>query len=470
MAAVVAGCVFACAAGAATSVRCDLTPATALGNALAAANPGTVLAITGICTQQVTASSVLQGGIVLTNHTGNPQQPLDTSDGIAGQIQIAGPIQVTINGISLQGAASDQGYPSLVAVQGSTVTIVNAQLVDSWRDGLVVDSKGNATVLATAISGNGAAGIAGETDGIRIEQGSALTLGALDDDGAITTADAVTVTNNAGNGIAAFGASAITDAGSTIQSNGASQLLIADGSAAKLIGTQVTQTAASTQPGNFTIQAMQSSRVTLMQGASVAGGTVAGGVLAISSSSLMTVSSAIANDMALPALEASGGSNVLLSGGNTVTNSATGAVVEIDHSSSLMQIAVAPLSAEFAGVPATAASAVDTVTGAGLIQEQSSIDLGIGLVGGLAGLVWNGSITVAQNSSFRLSGGVSISGSVTLTQGSNGFFNVTKGGTNTVTAGVSCPWTAVPSSHVTSGGLSPPAPIATDLQTATKTQ
>ena len=179
----------------------------------------------------------------------------------------------------------------------------------------------------------------------------------------------------------------------------------------------------------------------------------------------------ITNDMSLPALEASGSSNVLLSGGNIVTNSAANATaIEIDHSSSLMHIAAAALTAEFAGVPATAASAADTITGAGLVQEQSSIDLGVGLVGGLAGLVWTGSITVAQNSSFRLSGGVSISGSVALSQGSNGFFNLTKGGSNNVAGGVSCPWTGVPSSHVTAGGLSPPAQIAASLATATKPQ
>ena len=269
----------------------------------------------------------------------------------------------------------------------------------------------------------------------------------------------------------AFGASAVTTVGGAIEGNGGSQIFIADGSQARLVGTQVTQTAASTRPNNFAIQAMQSSQIMLMQGASVAGGAVAGGVLAISSSSLTTMGSNIANAASVPAIEASGSSNVLLSGGNTVTNgAANGTAVEIDHSSSLMQIAAAPLSPEFAGVPAPVASAADTITGLGLIQEQSSIDLGVGFVGGAAGLVWKGSIAVAQNSSFRLSGGVSISGGVTLGQGSNGFFNLAKGGGNSVVGGVSCPWVSVPSSHVTAGALSPPAPIARDLPSATKNQ
>jgi len=192
----------------------------------------------------------------------------------------------------------------------------------------------------------------------------------------------------------------------------------------------------------------------------------------MSSSSLTAMDARITSDSgSLAAIEASGSSNLLLAGANTVTNAAmNGTAVEIDHSSSLMQLAAAPLLPEFAGAPATQASAADVITGAGLIQEQSSIDLGIGLVGGAAGLVWNGSIVVSQNSSFRLSGGVSISGSVTLGQGSNGFFNLSRGGSNSVAGGVTCPWTSAASSHVTAGALSPAAPIAADLQSATRTQ
>ena len=171
-----------------------------------------------------------------------------------------------------------------------------------------------------------------------------------------------------------------------IQSNGASQILLAGGSEASLFGAKVIQTAPAALPGNFAIQAVQSSKLLLMQGASVEGGTVAGGVLASSSSSLAMIGSSIVNNRASsPAFEASGSSNVLLSGGNTVTNgAANGIAVEIDHSSSLMQTVIG---AGRRNSPArqTPGPAADTVTGAGLIQEQSSIDLGIGLVDGIAG-------------------------------------------------------------------------------------
>ena len=473
IAAAVLVCGIASAAGAQTAVRCDLTPATALGNAVASANPGAILAITGICQQHVAIASVLQWGLTLTNHSGNPQSPLDTGDGLAGQLQIVGPLQIAINGITLEGPASDQGDVSVVSVRGAWVAISNAQLINGWRNGLVIDAKGSAVITHTTIAGHGAADIAGEADGIRVMRGSALALGDAASDGSITAADAVTVADNTGNGIAALGASTVTIAGGTIQGNGASQLFIAGASEANLLGTQVIQTGASVLPGNFAIQAMQSSKVLLMQGSSIQAGTAAGGVFGSSASSLTMIGSSVTNSIAfVPAIEASGSSSLLLAGANTVANgAANGIAIEIDHSSSLMQTAVWPLSAEFAGVPVVAVPAAETISGAGLVQEQSSIDLGVGLIGGGNGLVWNGAITVEQNSSFRMSGAASISGSVTLGQGSNGFFNVTRGGTNTVAGGVSCPWATVPSSHVTGpASVSPALTLASSFQSAARTQ
>ena len=240
----------------------------------------------------------------------------------------------------------------------------------------------------TTISGNGAAGVAGEADGIRVSHSSTLALGGLNSDGSIDDSKSVIVESNAGNGIAAFGISAVTIAGGLVQGNGGAQLMIGDGSEASLAGATVTQTTAPALPMDFAVQAMQSSRLLLMQGASIAGGAVAGGILAMSSSSLTTIGALVTNDSgSQAAIEASGSSNVLLAGANTVANTAAnGTAVEIDHSSSLMQLAAAPMSPEFAGAPATLASAADVVTGAGVIQEQSSIDLGMGLVGGVAGL------------------------------------------------------------------------------------
>ena len=454
-------CAIGLAAQAQTAVRCDIAPTTALGNAIVDANPGAILAITGICQQQVFIASVLQWGLAITNSSGNTQATLDTTDGIAGQVQIIGPIMVSINGIILEGPSSDQGYPSVVSVFGGHLVMTNAKITNGWRSGLVAGAKGTVVATQTTIEGQGAANIAGEADGIRVMQGSVLTLGDESGDGTVNAADAVTVSDNAGNGIAALGNSTVTVAGGMIQSNGANQLFLAGASEASLFGAQVTQTAPAALPGNFAIQAVQSSKLLLAQGTSVESGNVAGGVLASSSSSLAMIGSSVVNNReSSPALEASGSSNVLLSGGNTVTNeAANGIAVEIDHSSSLMQTVIAPLSAEFAGVPVAPVPAADTITGAGLIQEQSSIELGVGLVGGIAGLAWNGAISVMQNSAFRMSGGASISGSVTLGQGSNGFFNGANGGTNSVSGGITCPWVSVPSSHVAGAAKVSPVPL-----------
>lgn len=473
IAAALIACAIGPAAGAQTAVRCDLAPTTALGDAVALANPGEILAITGICQQQVAMASVLQWGLILTNHSGLPQSPLDAADGIAGQLQIVGPLQIAIDGITLEGPASDQGAASVVSVRGSMVTISNAQIINGWRNGLVVDAKGRAAITTTTIAGHGAANIAGEADGVRVMQGSALILGDEDGDGDVNATGGVIVANNAGNGIAALGASTMTIAGGSIQGNGASQVFIAGATEANLLGAQVTQTNASALPGNFAVQAMQSSKLLLMQGSTIQAGVFAGGVLVSSSSSLTMINSSVTNNnAAVPSIEASGSSNMLLAGGNTVTNgAANGMAIEIDHSSSLMQTAVSALSAEFSGLPVSAAAAADTITGSGVIQEQSSMDLGVGHVVGVNGLVWDGAIMVAQNSSFRLSGGTSISGSVTLGQGSNGFFNILWGGTNNVMGGVKCPWTLVPSSHISGAASVSPSPVmAPSFLSATKDQ
>ena len=78
----------------------------------------------------------------------------------------------------------------------------------------------------------------------------------------------------------------------------------------------------------------------------------------------------------------------------------------------------------------------DTITGNGSVQIESNMELG---TGGTTPSSWTGIITVAQNSSLRMDGGITVTGAVKLTQASNGFFNISNGGQNIVTGGVSCP-------------------------------
>ena len=85
--------------------------------------------------------------------------------------------------------------------------------------------------------------------------------------------------------------------------------------------------------------------------------------------------------------------------------------------------------------------------------------------------MWRGSIAVAQNSTFRMSGGASIGGSVKLSQASNGFFNTANGGANNVAGGVSCPWTTVPSAHLAGPtSIAPNPTLATTFASATRNQ
>ena len=153
-----------------------------------------------------------------------------------------------------------------------------------------------------------------------------------------------------------------------------------------------------------------------------------------------------------PTIQASGGSSVFLAGGNLICNGTissdfctpgTGTAIQIDHVSALMDVAGQVADFNF---PALG----DVLFGSGSVQLQSTADLGTGNPGGSPSIMWttgSGGITVLQNSSFRLQGGVQISGTVNLEQGSNAFFNKSRGGTNNVTS-ILCPFVSIPSAHV----------------------
>jgi hypothetical protein len=456
-----------------TPVRCDEAPTTALGNAIASANPGAVLAITGLCQQQVVVSSAFDLGVTLTNETGLAQAALVSSDGIEGQIQIVGPLQIAISGITLEGPASDPGYDGVVAVNDGSAVIANAQIINGWRTGLLATANATATLYNTVVAGNGRADIAGMSDGVRATDGGRIVLGSTNADGTIDAANTVTVENNAGGGVSALSNSSIFMAGGSIEGNGASQVALDGASAAILVATQIVPTAPTVWSQNFAVQIMHASKLLLADGASVAAGSFAGGILSGSASSLVLTGASVTNaNTSAPAVQATGNSSLILAGGNTITNSAaSGTAIEIDHSSSLTQSPGSSLVGEFVGAPAAAVPVADTIAGAGLVEDQSSMELGVGNAVSGASLVWTGAITVAQNSMFRMSGGASISGGVTLTQASNAFFNTLNGGSNTVAGGITCPWSVVPASHIAGAAKVSPAPVlATGFASATTTQ
>ncbi len=425
----------ACAgASAQTAVRCDLQPFTALGNAIALANPGEILAITGLCRQQVTVASAFDLGITITNETGLVGAPLRSGDGIAGRIQISGPLQVTISGIVLEGTSTDLGYQSVISVLGGSVVIANSQIANGWRHGLLATGNGVAALLNTTVSRNGRAGIAGQGDGIRATDGARILLGQHNADGSIDAGNEVTVEDNGGNGISAIGNSSVSLVGGAVDGNDGYQIFVSGSSAAAVFGAQVTQTRPSSLAEAYAVKVSQASQLFLAQRASVRGGTYSGGVLVRSASSLAMLNSTISNNMpTLPTLTASGGSHIDLSGGNVVGASASGATaISLNLLSSLIQGQGADLAPTIAGAPVAGASSADSITGNGVVNSESVMELG---ENGSIPVAWDGGITITMNSSLRLDGGSSISGSLSIEQGSYGSF----AGTNVVTNGVTCP-------------------------------
>jgi len=121
----------------------------------------------------------------------------------------------------------------------------------------------------------------------------------------------------------------------------------------------------------------------------------------------------------------------------------------------------------------------DSMSGSAFVQEQSQMDIGMGIVSGNPSLTWSvpagNCILVQQNSSIRLSGGVTITGAapaacglnggavsstITIQQESNGFFNLAQGGLDEIDGGgsVSCVFAGMPNGHVTGkANISPPS-------------
>ena len=462
---------------------------------------GDVLEITGICAGDY---KFTVSGITIGNSAGN--STLSTSDGFNGMLEISG-AHVTINGITLEGTTLDASNGSnatnitstfnedgdLVLHDGAVATVENSQIGPGTQDGMVVIRTSAASVLSSKISGNGTNGGAGNlTSGIWVSDGSSLRLGDPDD------SDPVTVQ---GNGLYVAGTSC-----------SGFDLLLTQSASGDFFGAQIGGTTSSTGAncGEVDVQAGSSVRMRDLTLGHFGGLGRQGVVYAIGGSSVWIdentaatsptgstltevadgvpesiglvfaggASSIVLQDTTLTGptssgamVEASASSTLVLAGGNNITTTTSGGtVIEIDHSSSMLQL----LGRQFGY-----ANLQDNIAGAGLVQVQSSMDLGQGLYGSDPSLIWiagsgaNG-IQVQQNSSFRLSGGVSITGTVTIKQNSNGFLNLNNGGAvsnQTVSGGISCPFNTVPASHIASPtDVMPNVSMATSFGTAVTPQ
>ena len=431
-------------------------------------------------------------GLTFKNHTGT--DGVIPADVIDGMFEVAG-ARITIDGILLlcpgcsastantTGLSAFDEDGALLLHDGAAVVLENVVVADSPTSGIYLTGNSAITVLGSTIAGNGQnpSGVP-FSSGIFAGDASSVRLGNPDGSSGVTVAG----NGKNGGGCPGFGivltqSSALQSFNATIggagttndgsSQNTCGQLLLESGSSARIEGNTITQTTA----GSPAIQALASSSFITAENAASAFTSISSGnngavLLGAASSAVLNESTIISTGTSVATVEASGNSTATLAGGNIVSNSSGGGIVfQIDHSSSLVQIAAHQFG--FTDAP-------DEVSGSAFIQVQSSADVGIGLITGVPSLSWTVSsgdcILIQQNSSFRLSGGVAIAGApaaacslnggtvtttIAIQQESNAFFNLGHGGALAISGGggVSCIFTTFPNAHVNGKGNITPA-------------
>jgi hypothetical protein len=452
-------------------VDCNASPLTALGAALPGLSPGDTIEISGICQEDVT---ITVSEVTLTFNGG--------AAAIQGQVEIAGARQIVIDGLLLGNSQTSFSFAApadqalLYAHDGASVALNLSSVANSPLLGILAENSSQITLIDSSVAGSGSlfggdATASPQGFGIRATNGSAILLASSNSTAAVES--------NQGGGIALLSGSSFVATSSFIDSNGGRQILLSQGSSAHVTNSLVDgSTCGGTHPLSACGDAIdvtaasdlridgQSTFVSAVQNQSAI-------QLSLGSAMIASGISVTVQGGTVPTIQASDNSIVALAGGNTICSTAcsgatTGIVMQIDHVSMLLDVPPQ----EF-GYP----SGRDALFGSGAVQLQSTIDLGLGTIPIVGpSLTWttgaNG-LNIAQNSSLRFLGGVSITGKVNLSQGSNGFFSIANGGTNVVTDGVSCPFTATPSAHIAAGNantLSPTPVLATSFLSAAGNQ
>jgi hypothetical protein len=437
--------------------------------------PGDTIKIGGTCTEDVTITT---RQLTLVNHQ-DTESP--NGDGVEGQLEIDGVTGIQLLGLTLGStsatvtfsSASDQAQ--LYVHDGAEVTVQFSVVENSSLFGVLAARSSTVSVQNTTVTTNGSSTAPA---GIRASDGSTIILSAPNPNATVSE-----VSSSHGDGISMMsGSSLVVQDFSQIFNNSGRQISLLSGSAAHITGTRVdgnacTDPSCSDGDCDSGYGCINASACLSNCGASIdieGGSSVRldgteevvalpgeNGVLAGEGSGLVTSGSLIAAtavSSAVPVLQASYNSVIGLAGGNLICSnscdsSTIGTAIQIDHVSTLTQLSPAMF-----GYP----SAADQIFGNGSVQLQSTIDIGLGPSVALTwtpetGTAATDEINVSQNSSFRLDGGVTINGKVSLGQGSNGFVNASNTGTNSVTEGIICPFTAIPASHLafSSGTLSP---------------
>jgi hypothetical protein len=350
-----------------------------------------------------------------------------TGGTIKGHVTFGGAGTV-LRGLVIDGTGLNQAEGVIVYTTGAFVTINNCT-IENW----VTSGSGDGAVL---VFRGGSANIVGgfiennSGNGLIVADGGTVELG-YDNNSGLSAA--VVIQNNGSGGIYVNNAS-LDIQNATVQSNQGNGLGASLGQIAFNAGTIASASGSG-------VPAVQLYHSGLVASGTITGPGDASAILASSNSSVIlegatiTDSDANGNDAVLYLED---GSSAHSFGGNTITNSApNGNAIVATNGSTFHQ--------RFeAGSGNT--NAADTITGGGTAQVESNIEVGTGAANPST---WNGSIDAAQNSSIRMDGGITVNGSVTFAQASNGFFNLTNTGTNVVTGGVLCPFATNQSAHVT---------------------
>jgi hypothetical protein len=375
-----------------------------------------------------------------------------------------------------------------VTVGSSFVTITQAPAGGEIQGSVGIFTQG-VTISSITIDGHGAtqAGIVYES-GSYFSTLNDVTVQNFPNSGVTMCCTAISVlitggtfTNNVNCGIFAIGAgdgfTLSNDSGSTaplITANGAASnpgqpqggICLQDGALAEI--TAATVQANARGPALSLIGA----------GANVTGGTFQSPlgqtfpVVELANGKLNLLNATISGTGASNAIFASPGGSITMQNTTVSQSDAADATILIADDSALVSLGGNTISNSAAnGIAVTVANvgtfhernetafgialAKDTITGFGVVQVQSNMELG---TGASVPSMWTGAITVQQNSSFRLDGGITITGGVTILQGSNGFFNKSVGGTNSAT--ITCAGTD--SSHIAGANfVSPPVTLVT---------
>jgi hypothetical protein len=267
------------------------------------------------------------------------------------------------------------------------------------------------------------------------------------DDGATVKVGAGTIASNSGGGINMDNGTVVYVEGTTISDNAGGPALQAPYSTAYLKSSTVSVPSTLGQPAILAYHSALQLKSSMVTGPGDANTLAALG----GSTVLLYQTSITASDAKDATVLASDGSTVDSVGGNTIQNAAAvDPAITISNASTFHESANSVLAHYFT-------PSADTIRGTGTVQVQSNLELGTGTTASS----WIGNITVLQNSSVRLDGGLTVTGSVILSQGSNGFFNKSSGGSNnSVTATVMCLGTD--SSHVAGQTfVTPPVTLVT---------